>query len=404
MSMTMHKRTVNETIDMIEMFGTHVTIIGRGDVGVGKSSMLFELSKRFPTHTPCMFDCTTKTVGDLSFPRFRQDGDIEYITHVPSDQLGLHLGTPVIVCIDEFGKGANDIKLGTADFILNHKLGSHKLPEGSIVFATTNKGTEGLGDMFQGHTINRLCFVEIVKPDAKEWLTKFAIPNGVHSTVMSVVKDHQHMFQSFEDVVNPDDNPMIFHPQRVGDAQFLTHRGMKKVSDLLYIADEQIAEGEDETYVNHLLKAAVCGQIGVVGGELVMNYRELEGDLPSLDEIKSNPASVELPKKAATQCMDVMRVLALSQADVNEFRGWLEEHVTYFLRLPQHIQFFFAVQIDQAPSDLEKSNGKPKTGSEDLHKAVTKRKQYLLNNDKYAQWALDNADAFAADDFHQRGQ
>jgi len=28
----------------------------------------------------------------------------------------------------------------------------------------------------------------------------------------------------------------------------------------------------------------------------------------------------------------------------------------------------------------------------------------LLNNDKYAQWALDNADAFAADDFHQRGQ
>ena len=49
MSMTMHKRTVNETIDMIEMFGTHVTIIGRGDVGVGKSSMLFELSKRFPT-------------------------------------------------------------------------------------------------------------------------------------------------------------------------------------------------------------------------------------------------------------------------------------------------------------------------------------------------------------------
>ena len=38
--------------------GHQVTLIGEGEMGIGKSAVLKEIAKRMPTHLPAYIDCT----------------------------------------------------------------------------------------------------------------------------------------------------------------------------------------------------------------------------------------------------------------------------------------------------------------------------------------------------------
>ncbi len=150
--------------------GDKRTILVQGHMGTGKSSLLTTLSRDLPKHTPCYFDCTTKDLGDITIPKMNQLDTADYVSYATNEELGAHHKTPIILMIDEYGKANPAVKNALLRVMLERKIGGYELHPDSLVFATTNLGAEGVGDLLPPHARNRITVITARKPDNMEWI------------------------------------------------------------------------------------------------------------------------------------------------------------------------------------------------------------------------------------------
>ena len=356
---TMYAIDLNEAADMIEAGGKKRTVVLQGPMGSGKSSVLWTLADRMPTHTPCYVDCTTKDLGDLTIPNVMMlDDETGCVRYVPNEELGLHLNKPIIMMVDEFGKNRG-IQNAMLRMMLERVMGSHKLHKDSIVFATTNLGAEGVGDLLPPHARNRLTVVE-TKAHSVEGTIEYGINNGWHPSLLGCLNDNPHWLQPFNQVKDPSDNDCIFHPLEQRDA-FTTGRSLHCASDWWWVKD---------SLSHNALMSALIGSIGAPAAMNLSAFVTLVDDLPSRESIKTDPHNAIVPQSASATCMVVYRTLASMERDY--IGPWMD----YLPRLTKEAQGMFA-------------NGVAKKNY-----AFTK---VVMNNKKYQAWALQNNYMFAAD-------
>ena len=228
------------------------------------------------------------------------------------------------------------------------------------MFATTNLGAENVGDKLEPHQRSRVSTLLARKPTAEEWLVDFAIPNGLNPSVMGFAKEYPHIFQGFEEVKDPSDNPYIFHP-REERAAFITPRSLHTASKIL-------TKGVNMS--EHALHAALIGAIGARGALDLMAFVTMANQLPSIESIKQDPAGAKVPDGASAVCMTVFKVLnAMERELVNP---WMD----YMGRLSKEAQAMF-VQGAMNPD----------------YKFHTE----IVRNGKFGQWAIENNYMFTAD-------
>ena len=355
----MYALSLDECVDLIAAVGTKRTVLMQGDMGNGKSSTLKTLAERFPDHAPIYFDATNKDLGDMMLPSIKGADEQGFVRFMPNEEMGLHLDKPVIVMIDEYGKANPSVKNALNILMLERKMGSYELHPDSIVFATTNKGAEGVGDIIPPHGRNRITIVQVRKTDHMTWI-EWGINNGIEHTLLGWVKDNPQLFASFEDVRDPDDNPYIFHPNQQR-AAFVTPRSLHAASDILHAR----ADMNDTT-----LTAALMGTIGDRGAMDLMAFVKLADQLPSLDSIKTKPMEAKVPESAAAVCMVVYRTLAALESD------WLDKWMEYLPRLDAEAQGLFANGVRS-----EKYN----------------KRSMVMTNKKFTTWAREHNYMFGAD-------
>lgn len=322
---TMYALSINDTVHSILLNGHKRTVLVQGHMGSGKSSILSMLAKALPNHIPCYFDCTTKDLGDITIPDVMSlDSGAKCVTYVPNEEFGLHTGKPVILMLDEFGKSNPAVKNALMRPMLERTMGSYHFPNGSIVFATTNLGAEGVGDLLLPHQRNRVSIQTMRKPDAIEWIT-WGLDNDIDPVVMGWVRDNPHVMDSFEDHPNPEDNPYIYHPKS-NRAAFVTPRSLEGASDWTKLVGK---------LSNEALTAQLIGTMGDRGALDLMAYVNLSADLPKLQQIKDDPANAPVPKSIAATCMVVFRTL---QSIDNT---WVNSWFTYLERLDTEAQALF---------------------------------------------------------------
>ena len=356
----MYALGLDQVANAILNTGAMRTILVQGDMGTGKSSLLATLAKALPDHTPCYFDCTTKDLGDITIPNIAKlDDGTGYVTYLTNEELGAHNHTPVIIMVDEFGKANPAVKNALLRLILERKIGSYTLHPDSIIFATTNKGSEGVGDLLPPHARNRMAVIQTRKPNNMEWI-EWGINNEIDHTLLGWCKDNPQLFYSFEDITDPDDNPYIFHPKQQR-AAFVTPRSLEAASDILKVRD-----GLDDQTTTALL----IGTIGERGAMDLMAFVKLADQLPSAESIKQDPKNAKIPTSAAAVCMVVYRTLASLEKD------WIDAWMDYLVRLDKEAQGMFANGV-RAPKYSKQS--------------------LVMTNKKFTQWAMDNNYMFAAD-------
>jgi len=360
---SLYSLSLDQCVAAILAGGADRTVLMQGHMGTGKSSTLNMLSEQLPDHIPCYFDTTTKDLGDISIRDLaRLDDGKRYVTYLTNEELGVHHDKPIILMIDEFGKANPAVKNALLRIMLERKIGSYTLHPDSIVFATTNLGAEGVGDLLPPHARNRLTVVNVRKPDNMEFI-EWGIANGIDHGVLSWCKDNPHAFDSFENVANPDDNQYIFHPQ-AQRAAFCTPRSLHAASDWVKQADKFDAQ---------TLTSLLMGTVGEKAGLDLSAHLRLLHDLPSLDSIKSDPKNAKLPDSAAAKVMVVYRSLATID------KSWVDAWMDYLVRLPAEEQGYFvngAVKNTKYPKD---------------------RLDALTSNKKFRDWAIANNYMFAAD-------
>ena len=385
-AVNMYAINLDQITNLIKATGHLRTTLVQGHMGTGKSSLLRTLARELPNHTPCYFDCTTKDLGDITLPNIKgaglgagsrlkgkinpmthdvdltvtnQDEALPYVTYATNEELGAHHGGPIILMIDELGKSNPSVKNALLRLMLERKIGSYTLHPESIVFATTNLGAEGVGDLMPPHMRNRITVVTARKPTNMEWI-EWGINTGIDHTLLGWCKDNPQLFNSFDDHKNPDDNPYIYHPKQQRPS-FVTPRSLEAASDIL-----KNRAGMDDMTVT----AALMGTIGDRGAMDLMAFVKLADQLPSLESIKKTPDTAKIPSSAAAVCMVVYRTLASIDKE------WLDAWMTYLVRLDKEAQGMFANGVRA-----------PKYNKQAL----------IMTNRKFTDWAMQNSYLFAAD-------
>jgi len=357
----MYDLSIEQTAKLISTVGHKRSVLVEGHMGTGKSAILKILADQFPDHIPCYFDCTTKDLGDLFVPNLVGDAAAgrDYVTFSPNEEFGLQHNKPVIINLDEFGKANPMVKQGLTRLILERMVGSRALPEGSIVFATTNLGAENVGDMLAAHQRNRIIHIKMRKPDVKEWL-EWGFNNEIDHVLMSWVNDNPNVFASFTEC-KPDDNPYIFHPSDPSRTSFVTPRSLETGSDIMKCRDMV----DDDT-----LTGSLMGTIGKRAAMDMMAYVKLANQLPSLEDVKMRPNQAIVPDSSAAVCMVVFRSLVNIESD------WVDNWMTYLERLEPEAQGMFA-------------NGARAKGYG--------KQAVVMRNKKFQAWALKNKHLYTAD-------
>jgi energy-coupling factor transporter ATP-binding protein EcfA2 len=356
---SMYQIDLPQCVDLIAAVGSDRTVLAQGHMGSGKSSMLHMLGEKLPKHRKIYFDATTKDLGDIMIPSMQSIEKDGCVRMIPHEELGLHIDGPIILMLDEYGKANPAVKNAMLRLMLERKVGSYSLHPDSIVFATTNLGSEGVGDILPPHARNRMTVVQIKKTNNMD-LIEYGINNNWDHSLLGWVKDNPHLMHSFEDIKDPSENPYIFDP-RAQRAAFVTGRSLEAASDIL-----KVRAGFDDI----TLTAALMGTIGDRGAMDLMAFVSLSDQLPTLQSIKDNPKSAKVPDSAAAICMVVYRTLSALDKD------WLNSWMDYLPRLDTEAQAMFANGV-RAPKYSKQS--------------------MVMTNKKFTEWAMKNNHLYTAD-------
>jgi hypothetical protein len=344
----------NETVDLIAAIGTEVTTIVEGHIGSGKSSLIHALGKRFPGHREIYMDMTVMHEGDFRVPAV--DHATKTSEFYPNESLGLHSDVPVILMLDEMGKAHKNVKDASLPLLVERRLGNRFLHPDSIVFATTNLGAESVGDTFQAHHRNRLSFVKMAKPTAKEWVDNYATLNDVAPEIIMWVGERPEALASFEQYNDPSDNPFIFHPKAQRSA-FVTHRSLTQASKIV---------NRRHLMTNNALENSLIGTIGAPATVDLQAWIAMGDSLPKRSEIINAPDDARMPKEIAGKMMLTHQALNWVMEDTLD--AWMQ----YMSRMPKEMQALFCTTVIKKES-----------------------KAFVLDNQAFTGFAIKNQYMFA---------
>lgn len=269
---------------LIRAVGASNTVLLRGQPGVGKSSILNTLAREMPDYKPCYIDVANLDLGDLAMPVI--DKDTMTTSYAPNARFGISRGSkqPVLLMLDELGKASRPVLNMLLPVILEHRLGDVKLPTGSIVFATTNLDTDGVGDNIPAHAYNRMTVLNVSNPSSEEWLA-WAQGAGVSPIVMAFANEYPAVFDCYVDLQDTDNNPYIFNPRKGVTKAFCSPRSLEKASNLVKQQDQ----------LGEALYPALVGTIGENAANDLYAMINLASTLPRFELIVKEPDTARVP-------------------------------------------------------------------------------------------------------------
>lgn len=343
--------SLKEFAHAVSTVGQQVTIIGQGQPGIGKSAMLKFIQQNNPTYETAYIDCTLLDLGDFALPYTEVAGSMKVTKFAPNARFKMHNDKPVIIMLDEIGKAMKAVKNVLLTLMLEHRIGDHYLPEGSIVFGTTNLLSDGVGDMLEAHARNRVCLTTVRKPDADEWI-EWAIGNDIAPEIIAWVKQFPHALASYTDA-SQRDNPYIFNPTRAGMGAVVTPRSLEKAS---HVAKQRDKLGDSLTI------SLLTGTIGESAARDMQAFFTVVDKLPSWDAILNSPNTAKMPDDAVARCILVFS--AITRVEKDSLAKWM----TYLQRMDKEWQALFATSVMKSPQ----------------------KQAFCVMNKEFKDWAMQN--------------
>ena len=305
-----HDITRKDLVQTILALGNEITFLVEGHIGSSKSSLIHDLSNALPEHQPVYIDMANiADSGDFQLPAVNHDTRTSEF--YPNTSLGLHTGKPMILMFDELGKSSSQSVINAVLPALNERRwGNRSFHPDTLVFATTNLGSENVGDILKPHVRNRITRARMAKPTAKEYIAYMSNHN-LHPVVGAWIDRNPHCFASFEDYDNPDDNPYIYHPSLLRPA-FVTHRSMTRANVIMHKRDVLTTEA---------LAHSLIGTIGAPAALDMMTFATLADQLPTRNEILSNPDGAQVPDNPTA--MILLACQAFNWVDQSTLSTWM---------------------------------------------------------------------------------
>lgn len=333
---------ISGAVRLIQTIGQFVTALLISEPGVGKSSVLRQcaiengdkwrdVKDNFPEdkYQYIYVDAPNKRDGDLFMNM--PERDKQSIEQYTTSLIDMNDPRPKIIMIDEALKVLKSMKPLFTRLILERCVGDKKLPDGSIVFATSNNVSDGISDTIEAHFGNRICKVHMRKPTAEQWANNWATTNGISAITRACVAMNPRVMASYLDGESAKENPYIFNP-KTNPVTFVSPRSLA----LMDVAVRNRAVlGEDVT------RAAIEGTCGQAFASLLASFIALEKELVDPRKPLTKPDDTPLPTNPAALLM-----LMYNMADLVQTQEDLSNAITYVNRVEsRELQSVFMTMI-----------------------------------------------------------
>lgn len=283
--------SLKETTNMIHTLGRTNTILVEGPPGVGKSSILKSLPDS--QFVKAYIDAANLDLGDLAMPVVnRETMETNYAINARFRIAeAVRLGKPVALMLDELGKASKAVLNMLLPVLLEKRIGDVYLPEGSIVFATTNLATDGVGDNIPAHARNRITTIHCYGPSAADWID-WGADNGVDPVVLAWVHENPQALDCYAystSGVKAENNPYIFNPQKGVTKTFTSHRSLHHAGHIV-AARHQLSSA---------FQSALAGTVGASAAADMMAFVAADDSMARWEDILNNPMTAKLPEGIA---------------------------------------------------------------------------------------------------------
>lgn len=347
--------SIKELRKLIPLIGVDLTPIIQSEPGCGKTSLLNMIAQDLGDGYDYIYvDCPVKDMSDvgMTIPNHATK-QLEYYV---SSLFKLDSPKPKVILLDEFMKSPKLLQVVFTRLILERMVGDVPLPSGSIVFGTSNNASDGVGDTMLAHAGNRVCIVEMAKPNVNEWL-EWASANGISRVVRAFVAMFPRTLASYRDG-NQDDNPYIFNPKKT-QLSFCSPRSLAKCDVIVKHRDTL---GDNATMVS------LGGTIGLSGAGDMSAFLSLEKTLVDVKDIIKDPDNIKVPEEVSAQLMIMFQAV-----DTLENQDELTKFMKFVNKIPSsEVQAVFFTMMMRN----------------------TKAIKLARNNAQIAEWAKNNHELF----------
>lgn len=342
--------------NLIATLGAKLTYRVKGEPGIGKSSLLLMLRERLGDAYDYVYvDAPTLNDGDMGM--WMPNRDTQQMEFYLSG-LVPRTGRPVVIMLDEIGKVDKFLRKMFARLMLNRVIGTYALPEGSIVFSTSNLASDGVGDSLLAHEQGRVVDVEMAKPTNKEWVV-WGAGNGISPTTLAWATMQPGAFDSYR-TLTPEqlrDNGMIYNPARPG--AYLCPRTLA-MADTVLVGRARLDRNS--------VSASLAGAVGQSAAASLLSFAMMEQDIVAPEIILRDPEGAPLPASAGALLQSLFLAVPEVQTQTD-----LTRLVTYIERLSN--EAFKAVILsllieDKRTAGLAMQNATIKAWFRDNHQVM----------------------------------
>ena len=288
--------TINELVRLIPTIGEKLTPIIQSEPGCGKTSLLSMLEDNMGDKYDYIYvDCPVKDMQDIAMTI--PNHETRTLETYVGSLFKLDSPKPKVILLDEFMKAPKLLQVIFTRLMLERFVGDTPLPDGSIVFGTSNNQSDGVGDTMLAHASNRVCLLQMQKPQVEDWLV-WASENAISPLIRAWVHMFPRALNSYLDDEQKD-NPYIFQPSKP-QLSFVTPRSLAKAS---VIVENRDILGELPTM------SALSGTIGYSASADMSAFLSLEKSLPDINEILQQPENVKVPDEISAQLMVMFQAL-----------------------------------------------------------------------------------------------
>lgn len=356
--------TLSQTVDTDD---SHITPIIVSEPGVGKTSILKLIAEKHgdkwrkpkdvfasDKYEYIYVDCPSKDYMDIAatIPNHETKALEQYVGSL----FNMGSGKPKVIMLDEAFKVPKTMGVLFTRLMLERMVGDVTLPIGSMVFGTSNNGSDGVGDFVQAHQGNRICLVRMEKPDARRW-NIWAGENGVSTTLRSFVAMNPRCLASYMDG-GQENNEFIFNPTKAGQAvSFVSPRSLYKANRIVL---------NREVFGTQVAEVLLAGTIGLAAAKALSVFMEMESQVIKTKDVIANPEGVPMPDDMAALCM-----MMFNAVDDLQTQDELSQYMKFIKRM-NHSElqsvFFTMLMGNKRTTKLAASNDDVKAWTKDNYK------------------------------------
>jgi hypothetical protein len=342
----------------------YITPIIQSEPGCGKTSLLKMIAEdngdkwrkpgdKYPDdkYDYIYVDCPVKDMSDIGM--VIPNHDTKTLEYYVASLFCLDSPKPKVILLDEFMKAPKLLQVIFTRLMLERMVGDNPLTHGSVVFGTSNNQGDGVGDTMLAHAGNRVCIIEMQKPDVPTWL-EYATTKGISRIIRAFVAMHPKVLRSYRDD-GQEDNEYIFHPTKPV-LSFCSPRSLEKANVIIKNMGK-FSEG--------VLTAALAGTIGASAAKQMETFISMEKSVTDVKDILKDPKNIHVPKEIAAQLMIMFQAL-----DVVTTQDELSSFMHFVNRIEsEEVQsiFFSLVLSNSRTVRIAKNNEEVKAWAKNNH-------------------------------------